>query len=101
IRNAKPTGSVKKLSDGKGLQLWLMPTGSKLWRLDYRFEGKRKLLALGAYPSLSLAVARQRREEMKTVLASGRDPAVASKLAKLAKKAASANTFAALAGEYV
>ncbi len=54
IRHAKPGASVRKLSDGGGLQLWIMPNGSKLWRLAYRIEGKQRLNALGAYPEVSL-----------------------------------------------
>ncbi|TJV21633.1 MAG: DUF4102 domain-containing protein, partial [Mesorhizobium sp.] len=49
-RNARPASKLLKLSDGGGLQLWVQPTGSRLWRLAYRFDGKQKLLALGSYP---------------------------------------------------
>ena len=47
-----------KLTDGKGLQLWIMPNGGKYWRYEYRYLGKRKLLALGTYPGLTLEKAR-------------------------------------------
>ena len=50
IRKAKPAAKPFKLSDEKGLFLLVNPTGSKLWRLKYRFDGKEKLLALGAIP---------------------------------------------------
>ncbi|RYG87456.1 MAG: DUF4102 domain-containing protein, partial [Alphaproteobacteria bacterium] len=59
IRAAKTTEKTQKLSDGDGLQLWLMPTGAKLWRVAYRYGGKQKLLALGKYPDLSLTGARE------------------------------------------
>lgn len=49
IRAAKPREKLVKLSDGGGLQLWLMPNGSKLWRVAYRLDGKQRVLALGAY----------------------------------------------------
>lgn len=52
VRNAKADSNVQKLSDGGGLYLHVTPTGSKLWRMAYRFEGKQKLLSFGAYPSI-------------------------------------------------
>lgn len=96
IETAKPNigAKVTKLSDGGGLQLWITPTGSKLWRLAYRFAGKQKLLALGAYPIVSLKEARERRDQQKRVLESGRDPSVE-------RKVSAANTFAAVADEYL
>lgn len=102
-RNAKPTESIRKLSDGKGLQLWIMPTGSKLWRQDYRFGGKRKLLALGAYPDVSLIAARKARDGARTMVADGVDPSEAKKDAKAAKIAqdAAADSFKAVADGYV
>ncbi len=52
VRNAKPTGKTCKLSDERGLYLEVSPTGSKWWRLKYRFDGKEKRLALGVYPDV-------------------------------------------------
>jgi len=63
-----------KLSDGGGLHLLVQPNGSRLWRLKYRFEGKEKLLSLGKYPDVTLAVAREKRREAKARLAEGIDP---------------------------
>lgn len=57
-RNAKPRAKKYKMSDGDGLFLVVMPSGSKYWRLRYFFAGKEKLLALGVYPDISLADAR-------------------------------------------
>ncbi|CAN7356168.1 tyrosine-type recombinase/integrase [Mesorhizobium amorphae] len=97
-RNAKPASKLVKLSDGGGLQLWVQPTGSRLWRLAYRFEGKQKLLALGSYPLISLAEARQARDDAKRLLLAGIDPAHERSL----RKAASAkDTFRSMADEYV
>jgi hypothetical protein len=62
LRSAKPTDSVQKLSDGGGLQLWIMPNVSKLWRLAYRFDGKQKKLSVGRYPSVGLSEARATRD---------------------------------------
>ncbi|MEJ1157376.1 tyrosine-type recombinase/integrase [Prosthecomicrobium sp. N25] len=97
IRNLKPEGKLKKLSDGGGLQLWLMPTGSKLWRLAYRLHGRQKLLALGSYPLVSLAAARQARDNVRRQLIAGADPS----FEKMAAKAAASvdNSFEAIAGE--
>ena len=58
VRKAKATVRPRKLSDGGGLHVLIQPTGGKLWRLAYRFAGKQKTLALGAYPAVSLEEAR-------------------------------------------
>lgn len=73
-RTAKARGALYKVSDGGGLQLWVQPNGAKLWRFAYRFGGKQKLLAIGAYPVISLADARQVRDDAKRTLALGGDP---------------------------
>ena len=99
IRGAKPGARIVKLSDGGGLQLWLMPDGAKRWRLAYRFAGRQKALALGVYPAVGLNAAREAREEAKRLLEDGQDPSLAKKLAKAAKAAAAANTFDAVAAE--
>lgn len=74
IRQAKPADKPRKLADEKGLYLLIQPTGGKLWRMDYRFNGARKTLALGAYPTVSLAAARERREDARKLLANDIDP---------------------------
>ncbi|MBU1793590.1 MAG: integrase arm-type DNA-binding domain-containing protein, partial [Alphaproteobacteria bacterium] len=71
-----------KLSDGEGLHLLVQPNGSKLWRLKYRFDGKEKLLSFGKYPTVTLAIAREKRTEAKRLLDQGEDPAEARKRAK-------------------
>ena len=68
IRNAKPLDKSWKLSDAQGLYLLIKPNGSKLWHLKYRFGGKEKKLAFGAYPAVSLANARKLREDARSVL---------------------------------
>jgi integrase len=85
IRNAKPKGKPIKLSDGGGLFLLIQPTGTKLWRLAYRFAGKQKALALGIYPATSLARARAQRDAARKRLADDVDPAVERKLEKQTK----------------
>ena len=99
IRTAKPGTRLAKLSDGGGLQLWIMPDGAKRWRLAYRFAGVQKVLAVGVYPATGLREAREAREEAKRLLADGQDPAFVKKVAKAAKATASADTFEAVAGE--
>lgn len=79
VRNAKANGKVQKFSDGRGLYLHVTATGSKLWRMAYRFEGKQKLLSFGAYPAVSLKDARHRRDEARELLAKGIDPGVEKK----------------------
>lgn len=101
IKAAKPKVKPYKLSDGGGLHLLLTPSGSKLWRLQYRHGGKQKLLAFGAYPHVTLATARTKREEAKRLLAQGFDPSARARLEKLARHEAATNTFATLADEYL
>lgn len=71
--NAKPKDKPYKLSDEKGLYLFIQASGSKSWRFDYSFDGKRKTLALGAYPDVSLADARNKRDEARKLLANETD----------------------------
>lgn len=82
IRKAKPVTKPRKLSDSGGLYLHVMPTGGKLWRWAYRFEGKQKLMALGSYPDVSLAMVRERHASARRMLASGVDPMAQRKAEK-------------------
>ena len=84
IRGAKTSDKQVKLFDGGGLFLLVTPSGGKLWRLKYRHEGKEKLLSLGAYPEISLADARQRRDEARKQVAHGIDPGAVRKAQKQA-----------------
>ncbi len=79
----------------------VQPSGSKLWRLKYRFAGKEKLLSFGSYPSVSIASARQKREEAKKQMTAGLDPAVRKKLDKIAEEKAAQNTFGAVVAEHL
>jgi hypothetical protein len=101
IRNSKPTDRPYKLSDGGGLHLLVTPNGSRLWRLKYRLAGREKLLSVGSYPAVSLKVARETRDRAKELLAAGADPAAAKRIARQEAELASANTFRAIADEYV
>ena len=100
IRKAKPAGAPLKMSDGGGMYLLLKPDGGRYWRLDYRHGGKRKTLALGVYPTVTLADARQRREDARRLLANGTDPGAMRAAAKVAQAVAAAltvDTFEAVA----
>lgn len=102
IRNAKHSGKAghDKHADGQGLYLAITPSGGKLWRLDYRFDGKRKTLALGSYPEISLTRARAARHEAREMLAQGADPGAAKQAAKAARMDAAANSFERVAREF-
>ncbi len=99
-RNAKPGEKQVKLFDGDGLFLLVTPAGGKWWRFKYRFGGKEKLLALGTYPEVSLADARQRREDARKLLANGVDPGAVKKAQKAARADSDANSFEVVAREW-
>lgn len=99
IRALKPDAKPYRKADGSGLFLEVRPNGSRLWRFAYRFQGKQKLLAFGAYPDVTLARARERRREVRALLAEGVDPAAKSKAEKAALRARTEDTFAKIADE--
>lgn len=102
VRKAKPADKQQKLLDGRGMYLLVHPNGSKYWRMDYRFDGKQKTLALGVYSDISLAQARERREEARKLLANGSDPGAIKRAQKQAKQKVAPiteNTFRNLALE--
>ena len=99
IKAFRPSDRPAKHSDGGGLHLLVSPSGSKLWRVSYRFSGKQKLLALGAYPIVSLADARARRDEAKILLKRNIDPSQQTKLDRIAATVSRATTFDAVADE--
>ncbi|EBD2438057.1 DUF4102 domain-containing protein [Salmonella enterica] len=74
VKNAKPLDKEYKLTDGFGMFLRITPKGSKYWQMAYRFDGKQKIFSIGVYPTVSLADARQRRDEARRLLAQGIDP---------------------------
>jgi integrase len=101
VRQVKHSGSPAgdKHSDGGGMYLLVKGAG-KYWRMNYRHGGKRKTLAMGTYPEISLAKARKRLAEARERLAEGIDPSTAKKAEKLATAVAVANTFEAVAREF-
>ncbi|MBB1061864.1 tyrosine-type recombinase/integrase [Marilutibacter spongiae] len=90
-----------KLFDGGGLFLLSTDSGSRLWRMKYRHAGREKLLSFGAWPEVSLAEARKRRDEARTVIRDGGDPAAIKKARKRAERVAAANSFEAIAREWL
>ena len=100
VLKAKPGLSPIKMADGRGLYLLITLTGSKLWRWKYRFLGKEKLMAVGAYPDVSLAQARDKVDEARKQLATGSDPMAARKFEKIARRLAVEDTFAAVAKKW-
>lgn len=101
IVNVKPASKAFKLSDSGGLFLFVHTNGSKYWRLKYRYAGKERLLALGIYPHISLADARERRDAAKKLLANNIDPSAVKQTQKLEAKLRSANSFEAIANEWI
>lgn len=88
-----------KLADGGGMYLLVNQAG-RYWRFDYRYIAKRRTLALGTYPDITLAQARERHLEARRLLANGVDPGEAKRTAKEGKKAAAANSLEAIAREW-
>jgi integrase len=99
IKNTKPDQKPKRLFDGGGLYLEVAPAGGKWWRLKYRFGGKERRLSLGVYPDVSLAQARERRDEARRLLAEGTDPSTVRKASK-AEQQAQAETFELVARQW-
>ncbi|EBQ9146014.1 tyrosine-type recombinase/integrase [Salmonella enterica subsp. enterica serovar Kentucky] len=98
VRTTKPSDKPFKLTDGQGMHLLINPNGSKYWRLQYRFDGKQKVLALGVYPMVSLGEARRKRDEAKKLVSDGIDPSEKKKTDKIEQS--EALTFEAVARDW-
>nr|WP_223177592.1 integrase arm-type DNA-binding domain-containing protein [Sphingobium jiangsuense] len=101
IRALKPKDRVYAVADEKGLCIEVATSGSKLWRFRYRFVGRPRVLSFGRYPEVSLKEARQRRDDARSVLRDGIDPGAERKQAKITAQFNAANTFGAVADEYI
>lgn len=97
VRRAKAGEKARKMPDGKGLFLFVAPTGGKLWRWKYRHEGKEKLMSFGQYPDVSLADARECHTAARKMLAAGLDPMAERKAERTAEKAIVENSFQRIA----
>jgi integrase len=99
VRTAKTRDKSYKLADSDGLYLFITDSGGKLWRMKYRFDKKEKLLSFGSYPEISLADARQRRDDARKLLANGIDPGAVRKAQKQAQTEET-ETFEVVAREW-
>lgn len=103
-RDAKPldppSKSPRKLADGHGLYLFVMPDGAKYWRFVYRFNGKQKTQALGVYPEVGLKDARGLRAASRKLVSEGKDPVLEKKKQKALYQQDNTNTFKAVALEW-
>lgn len=93
IEAVKPRERPFKVADGGSLYLLVSPSGGKLWRFNFRIDGKRKTLALGKFPGMSVATARERAKNARDMLAEGIDPAEAKRQARLGRVAAEPKRF--------
>jgi integrase len=101
VRNAKALETPYKLTDGRGLYLEVRPTGARLWRYRYRIGGKENVFALGAYPDVSLAQAREDLQAARRLVKEGTHPAHQRKAEKLRRAYENANTLEAVAREWL
>jgi integrase len=97
VKNAKPG----KHTDGEGMYLLVTEARQKYWRFDYRFLGKYRTLALGVFPDTTLAMARSKRAEARTLLAGDQDPSIAKRKAKAIAKQKHDNTFQSVAQKWL
>lgn len=101
IRNTKPGPKPAKLADGGGLYLEVRPTGAKLWRFRYRIAGKENVFAIGEYPSIGLAEARAEHGKARALVKQGVHPSHNRQAKRLSSQVANANTFEAVAREWI
>lgn len=98
--NPPPSKTPRKLADGEGLYLWVMPNGKKYWRFKYRYLGKPKEYAIGVYPEVSLKEARAEKYKARKLLAKGKDPLEERKLERAKRELNAHNTFKVIALEW-
>lgn len=100
VRAAAAQDKAYKLTDARGLHLHVSTSGHKSWRYKYRFENKERLLTIGTYPEVSLADARERRDEAKRILRDGCDPRHVAKMARMVGAGEKAKTLEEVAREW-
>ena len=96
VIKAKPKAKQYKLADSGGMYLLVYPSGSKYWRYDYSYTAKRKTLALGVFPDISLAGARRLHQQARETIASGQDPSAKKQDEKLGRYLEQGNSFEAV-----
>lgn len=100
LRSLKPADKPYKVADAAGLHVIVSPSGSRLWRFSYRFRGKQKTIALGAYPVVTLAEARAAHIAAQRLLVRGVDPIDARNIEERRQRIAAGHTFQAVADEW-
>lgn len=100
VSKSKATGKMQRLADGGNMYLLIQPNGAKYWRLDYRLAGKRKTLAIGVYPGMSLSNAREQREQARKLIANGVDPVAVKQAQKTSTIKNGENSFEVIAREW-
>lgn len=101
VSRAKPREKPYKLTDERGMYLLVSPNGGRWWRFNYRFDGKNRTLAFGIFPDVSLADARERRDDARRVLAKGMDPAAKRKQEEAQAELDAASAFRSVAEEWL
>jgi integrase len=101
VRNAKPKATSYKLADSRGLHLLVLPSGNKHWRFRYRLAGKENMFAIGAYPDVNLASAREECERARKLVNEGIHPSHARQIERKTTATAAANTFQAIAEKWI
>lgn len=101
VRQAKPGPKPYKLADGNGLFLLVNPNGTRYWRLKYRLAGKEKLYAVGVYPEISLAEAREKALDARRLIREGQDPVAERRRQRAATASTTAETFQAISEEWI
>ncbi|MGF7170555.1 integrase [Sphingobium xanthum] len=101
LQRARPREKPYKLSDRDGLYLLIEPSGSRVWRMNYRFQGVQRTITFGRWPVLTLPEAREQLLEARRLLAKGTDPIEKAKLDKIAKSLAAKNDFQTIANEWL
>jgi integrase len=101
LRSLKPKEKLYRAADADGLCVEVHPSGARYWRYRYRFAGKAKMQSLGVYPEVSLAEAREALEHARKSLRGGTDPVQQRQRDELSRRIASANTFEAVAQEWL
>jgi integrase len=100
VRSAKGRERPYKVSDSGGLYLFVQPSGQRYWRLAYRWGGKQHTMALGVFPDVGLADAREKRDSVRKILAEGKNPISVAKEEALAARLAEQITFRVVAEEW-
>jgi integrase len=100
VSKSKAADKPQRLADGGNMYLLIQPNGAKYWRLDYRLAGKRKTLAIGVYPDMSLSDAREQREQARKLIANGVDPVAVKQAQKVSAIENVENSFEVIAREW-